>query len=209
MSKHNIGITVKISLPEHLWDQFVSGDHSCFCNLFKGYYKALYGYGLKLSNDSALVEDSVQNLFITVWERRDDLKHITCPNVYLFVSLRRAILKARRKKEKESKGLKENAYQDFDIVFTEEELIINRESKKQQIKELNKALNLLSNQQKEVLYLHYYNGMSYGEIENILSISRQSVRNHVYRAMEVLRTILDKDIMKLVVSVLIVLLLPV
>ncbi len=190
---------MKTSLPEHLWDPFVSGDHSCFCKLFKGYYKALYGYGLKLCSDPVLTEDSIQNLFVTVWERREDLKHITSPNVYLFVSLRRAILKAKRKREKETKGLEEHSGDTFQIEFTEEELIIKKELKKRQRKELRKALNQLSNQQKEVLYLHYYNGMSYAEIEEILSINRQSVRNHMYRAMELLRTILDKDLMKLVV----------
>ncbi|MDZ7720789.1 MAG: hypothetical protein U5K72_18365 [Balneolaceae bacterium] len=45
--------------------------------------------------------------------------------------------------------------------------------------------------------------MSYGEIEEILSINRQSVRNHMYRAMETLRTVLDIDVMRLVITILI------
>jgi DNA-directed RNA polymerase specialized sigma24 family protein len=42
--------------------------------------------------------------------------------------------------------------------------------------------------------------MSYGEIEEMLSISRQSVRNHMYRAMQTLRTVLDLDVMRLVIA---------
>lgn len=185
--------------PIDLWDEFVSGNHSCFEKLFSGYYSGLYGYGLKLCNDSGLVEDCLQNLFVSVWERRYELNHITSPNVYLFVSLRRNILKARKKRNKES-GMTEEVQESLGIHFGAEELIVKRESKKEMKAELQKALNQLSNQQKEVLYLHFYNGMSYGEIEEILSINRQSVRNHMYRAMETLRSLLDIDVMRLVIA---------
>ena len=46
-----------------------------------------------------------------------------------------------------------------------------------------------------------YNGMSYSEIEEILLINRQSIRNHMYRGMVTLRTVLDNNIMKLAISV--------
>jgi RNA polymerase sigma factor (sigma-70 family) len=185
-----------------VWDKFVSGDRSGFRTLFMNHYRGMYGYGLKLCNDPCLVEDCIQELFESVWERRDELSHVTSPNVYLFVSLRRNILKARRKMNK-NKGLREEINEDITISFGIEELIVRNESKKEQREELQKALNQLSNQQKEVIYLHFYNGMSYGEIEEILSINRQSVRNHMYRAMETLRTVLKIDVMKLVISLMI------
>lgn len=185
-----------------VWNRFVSGDHTAYRNLFTSYYRGLYGYGMKLCSDSVLVEDSIQNLFITVWERRDELHHIESPNVYLYVSLRRNLLKAKKKYDKE-RSYKEEIQGDFSIIFGAEEIMIRDEEKQQQKAELQHALNQLSNQQKEVLYLHYYNGMSYGEIEEILSINRQSVRNHMYRAIQTLRTVLDLDIMRLVISLMI------
>lgn len=189
-------------LPSDIWDQFVSGDDSCFRDLFKGYYHGLYGYGIKLCSDSGLVEDCIQELFVTVWERRNDLSHITSPNVYLYVSLRRSLLRFQKKQRKQRELTNENQYE-FQIHFGMEELIIKNENKEEQRAQLKEALNHLSNKQKEVLYLHYYNGMSYGEIEEILSINRQSVRNHMYRAMETLRSVLDINIMRLVISLLI------
>jgi len=182
-----------------IWKRFVSGDHSVFRNLFKIYYRGLFGYGIKLCFDSHLVEDCIQNLFVSLWERRDDLTHIESPNVYLYVSLRRNILKAKNRHIKEEDVLLTEKER-LDIEFTAEELIIKNEMKKESRHELAKALNQLSNQQKEVIYLHYFHGMSYGEIEEILSINRQSVRNHMFRAMQTLRTVLDLDIMRLVIS---------
>lgn len=188
--------------PLVIWDQFVSGDHTCFEKLFMHFYKGLFSYGLTLCRDRNLVEDSIQNLFLMVWERRDDLTHITSPNVYLYVSLRRSIFKTKQRRERE-KEFSENVHDQFYIEFAEEDIIIKKESLKEKKSKLAEALNQLSNQQKEVLYLHYYNGMSYGEIEEILSINRQSVRNHMYRAIQTLRTVLDVDVMRLVITILV------
>lgn len=188
-------------LPSETWHKFANGDQTCFRELFEGYYEGLYGYGLKICRNPEMVEDCIQNLFITIWERRDDLHHISSPNVYLYVSLRRNILKKIKRKGR-IKGMDDRDESPVDIEFGIEEIIIKNESRKEQTEELQKAINQLSNQQKEVLYLHYYNGMSYGEIEEILSINRQSVRNHMYRAMETLRTVLDIEIMRLIVSIL-------
>lgn len=182
-----------------IWKRFVSGDASCFGKIFTNYYKQMYGYGLKLGNRPEVVEDSIQELFQTIWERRGALAHIDSPNVYLFVSLRRSILKKLKQYDK-FEGTLDEISESMVIRFGIEEIIIKDESGKQQKKALHKALNQLTNRQKEVLYLHFYNGMSYTEIEQILSINRQSVRNYMYRAMETLRTILDTEVMKLVIT---------
>lgn len=194
---------VKESSKSHskAWGGFISGNDTCFRSIFNKYYKPMFGYGVKLCNQPELVKDCIQELFRNIWERRENLTHIESPNVYLFVSLRRKILK-KTKARRKSEDLEEVDEDDL-IQFGKEELIIKDEVKFQQKKELQQALNQLSDRQKEVIYLHYYNGMSYGEIEKILSINRQSVRNHMYQAMETLRSLLDTEIMKLVISLLI------
>lgn len=192
---------------EKAWNKFVEGDTTMFKEVFSLYYKAMYGYGFKLCNQPELVRDCIQELFENIWERRNDLTHIESANVYLFVSLRRKILK-KIKDTKKIRRTEENKIDEaISIHFSKEELIIGDEVRFQQKERLQKALNQLSDRQKEVIYLHFYNGMSYGEIENILSIKRQSVRNHMYRAMETLRSLLDNEVMKLVISLFISLLL--
>ena len=187
------------------WKRFVSGDNAAFKYVFKHYYTSLYGYGVKLSGNPELVKDCLQEIFRDLWERRDELGHIETPKVYLFVSLRRNILKKIKQDRLSDRDLEEIDDQ-LPIQFGKEELIIEDEVKIQQRKQLRDALNQLPDRQKEIVFLHFYNGMSYGEIEEILSINRQSVRNHMYRAMETLRTLLNTEIMKLVVSFLLALL---
>lgn len=188
------------------WERFVRGDENAFKYVFHSYFTSMYGYGIKLCDQPELVKDCIQELFSYIWERRDALTHIESPNVYLFVSLRRSILRKVESQKATSRGFEEAGELGF-TGFSKEELIIRNEVKFQQKEKLKEALNQLPDRQQEVIYLHFYNGMSYGEIEQILSINRQSVRNHMYRAMEALRTLLDTEIMKLVISLLVSILL--
>lgn len=199
---HDGTVSVDGAQRKDLWRRFVNGDEACFKQLFKRYYKEMLGYGMKLCGKSDVVKDCIQELFETVWKRRDELDHVDSPNVYLFVSLRRKILQ-KIKKHRKRKGDWKEVDEEALIYFGIEDIIITDETKFQQKKALKNALNQLSTRQKEVVFLHYYNGLSYGEIQQILSINRQSVRNHIYRAMETLRTILDNEIMKLVISLMI------
>ncbi|MFH5831927.1 RNA polymerase sigma factor [Halalkalibaculum sp. DA384] len=195
------GIEQNIS-KEKVWERFAEGEERLFKNLFEAYYQELFGYGIKLCHRPEIVKDCIQELFKTLWERRDELDHIGSPNVYLFVSLRRNILRQIKKGKKSEGDLGEMDEGSF-IRFSREDVIITDEIKHKNKNALKKALNQLSDRQKEVIYLHFYSGMSYGEIEQILSINRQSVRNHIYRAMETLRTLLDNEIMKLVITLMV------
>lgn len=186
---------------EEVWRRFVSGEDEYFKEVFNSYFKSMYGYGFKLCRRPELVKDCIQELFRNIWERKDELGHINSPQVYLFVSLRRNVLK-KVKKQRKTEDL--GTVNEASIQFFKEELIIRDEEKFQQKKDLENALNQLPNRQREVIYLYYYSGMSYGEIEQILSINRQSVRNHVYRAMERLRSLLPNEVMRLVKLLLIV-----
>ncbi len=184
-------------LPVHLWHRFVSGDYSCFEGLFKGYYDSLYTYGLKLCNNPDVVKDSLQLLFESIWKRRKNLKKISSPNSYLFIALRQNILKEILKSNRQQNLDDQDLESICDISFSEEEILIRDEIRKDQKESLLTSLNQLSNRQKEVIYLHYFSGMSYAEIEQILSINRQSVRNHIFRAMQTLRSVLDLETMSL------------
>src|SRR5690554_1114565 len=111
-------------IQEEVWDRFVSGDTSCFRKLFVSYYKGLYGYGLKLCGDQNLVEDSIQDLFETLWKRRKSLKHVKSPNVYLYVSLRRNIYREVNQQNKMDRFDEAAEGDEFDIHFGVEEILI-------------------------------------------------------------------------------------
>jgi len=180
------------------WHRIAEGDIETYEYVFKSYYPDLYGYGLKLSGRPELVKDVIQELFVMIWERRGQLDKVHFLKVYLLVSLRRRILKELYRERREMEIL----YDQNDapeIYFTAEEIIIRNESLEEHRNELQDALNNLPPRQKEVIYLRFYNGMSYEEIEEILSINYQSIRNHVHRAIKTLREILQENMPQIVV----------
>src|SRR5690625_358998 len=84
-------------------------------------------------------------------------------------------------------------YKKLDQISIEESLIQDEMADFQK-QALRDALDLLPERQKEVLFLKYYNRMSYDEIEEILAINDQSIRNHIYRALQKHRIlIMDKE----------------
>ncbi|NGP77355.1 sigma-70 family RNA polymerase sigma factor [Balneolaceae bacterium YR4-1] len=183
------------------WNKFVAGDTHLFKKIFTKYYPKLYGYGIKISNNPRIVEDCIQELFENIWDRREDLHHVESPHVYLFVSLRRKVLKQISKKKNRSKKLRLLRHKPK-IKFCKQDIIIKNEQINQQKEELAQALNQLPERQKEILFLHFYNGLSYSEIANVLDIKRQSIRNHVYRAMKKLRLFLTEKASRNIISLL-------
>lgn len=188
---------------QQLWDLFKNGDLEAWEELFLFFYNDLYSYGLKLSTQSELTEDCIHELFVELWDRREHLSEATSVKAYLLASLRRKILRKLKKKRKHSYNV-DNIEDDIagKIQFSPEEIIIQKETQKEQLKTVYEAIEHLPDRQKEVLYLRYFNGMSYDEIEEILDINYQSLRNYVYRAIKRLKNILNNNISSKAISLL-------
>ena len=188
---------------EQLWQSFKGGNLSAYERIYNLYYQDLYAYGLKLCSRRELVRDSIQSLFVTIWDRKEHLDEIRSVKAYLLASLRRKILKNMR----EDRGAGSPVSIREEIVNTVqisiEESIIQNELEEFQLKALQEALECLPERQKEILFLKYYNGMSYDEIEEILSINYQSIRNHIYRALQKLRAHFKEEISTPIFSLLI------
>lgn len=63
---------IHVFRPDHiddqaLWNSFRSGDEQAFVIIFDRNVKPLYNYGMKIIADGDLVKDTVQNLFIELW----------------------------------------------------------------------------------------------------------------------------------------------
>lgn len=161
-----------------------------FEKIFKKFHDDLYGYGMKLCGKRELVEDHIQELFVSLWNRSAPLDEIKSKKSYLLISLRRSILK-HLEEQREAPEVKGQWEQFPSFTFTSEEIIIQNEMEENRKSALAEALNQLPARQKEVVYLRFYRGLSYEEIEEMLAINYQSIVNHIHRAIKRLRSILD------------------
>lgn len=185
-----------------LWESFLNGDLKAWEQIFKLFYKDLYGYGLKLSARPELTKDCIHELFVVLWERREKLDKAVSIKAYLLASLRRSLLKKIQKKRIHYVEWEDKIHSMIEVQFSVEEVIIRDEIKLHKRNALYDALETLPDRQKEILYLKYFHGMTYDEIEEILSINYQSIRNHIYRAVKKLRKIMDDHFSEIAISLL-------
>lgn len=68
-------------------------DHQAFELLYQRYWHPLFLFSRKLLNASADAEDVVQSLFISLWEKRNQLAHVRSLQAYLFQAVRYSALK--------------------------------------------------------------------------------------------------------------------
>jgi RNA polymerase sigma factor (sigma-70 family) len=171
---------------EFIWKALKEGDLKAFAVLFENYYPLLYSYGLKMSKDVALTEDTLQDFFLYIYEHRENLSDLDKIAPYLFVSYKRFLIKVIKKNQKTSK-IDFSEEDVVDIQFTAEELITNQETESLRTNNVSKLLNNLPKRQKEAIYLKYYSGLKATEIAEIMDINYQSVVNILHKALKNLK----------------------
>ncbi len=173
---------------DFLWHKFQQGNYVVLGDLFQKLYKELYYYGLKLVFIPDLVKDTIQDIFADVWSRRQKMEKIRNIRAYLFISVRRELLRRVEKFRKEGL-LQEGAISSLE--FSKEDFIIQEETGSEAMRLLLQSLKQLTERQREVIFLRFNHELEFSEIASVLGMNVQSVRNLLFRALEKLRSDLN------------------
>ncbi|WP_102202492.1 RNA polymerase sigma factor [Siphonobacter sp. BAB-5405] len=170
---------------QHVWLQLCQGDSAALNQVAEWYYAALMNYGLKLERDRELVKDLLQELFLELWTRRESLPKPEDIKAYLFAILRNKIYRSYRQQS----GYSHEAYPESlgSEELGVESLLIHQETQEEYHLRLTKALESLSPRQREIIFLHYYEGLSHDQIAEIMQLNHQSVYNLLSRSLKELR----------------------
>lgn len=173
-------------LDDHgLWYAITTDDLAALAFVYKRFYEELYFYGVKLTGNETLVEDCIQDLFLKLWEKRRKIRIKKALKPYLYRMFRSMLMDELRSIRTKEHPLDEGTPLLFD--WSVQDWIIEREMAQQTQEMLEKALAGLSNRQKEIIYLRFYEEMGYQEISELLQIRYQSVRNGIHEAMKALK----------------------
>jgi RNA polymerase sigma factor (sigma-70 family) len=170
--------------PIDHWKNFKEGDFSSLGILFEKHYRELFYYGNKIVVLPELVKDTIQDLFIDVWERRDKMTDVENFKAYLIISLRRELIRQTSKIRKET-----SADQPFpsQFSFSPEDFLISSEQNAEHTRLLSKSMESLTDRQREVILLRFYHNLEFHEISQVLEMNIQSVRNLLFRALDKIR----------------------
>ena len=169
-----------------LWKDMISGNKKSFEDLYKQYFQALINYGFRITKNENLIEDAVQELFISIWNNRTNLSEVNEVKFYLFRSLKNKIL---RQLEKDifDKSEDVDVYLDLLISISEEQKKIDSEQLNTNLDTLQRAIAHLPLRQQEVINLKYYHDFTLDEIAKLMNVNKQSVSNLLFRSYAILR----------------------
>lgn len=169
-----------------LWEAYQKGDHDSFALLFRRYYEPLVQYGSKLTSNNDLLEDCIQELFTELWQNKSQTQ-VQSVKAYLFKSLKYKMYRAHQRKTPTS--FNEN-YSDSFFELSHETLLVGKEQDAEKTKRVVQALDQLSTRQKEIIYLKFYQELSYEEVSDIMNINYQAARNLLYQSIKSLKKLL-------------------
>ncbi|MFC5048117.1 RNA polymerase sigma factor [Aquimarina hainanensis] len=163
----------------------VKGDRKSYKILFDTYYIGLHRYMFKLSNDTILSEDLIQNVFLRIWEKKEELNITSSLKSYLFRSCHNEFLMHLRKQKREGDALDALKWEIMFEVFSEEE---TQDTISEDLVKLEKVIEKLPKKCKEVFKLSRFEQKKHKEIAEILGISTKTVEVHITKAIRFIKT---------------------
>lgn len=158
-----------------------------FHELYVNFFDKLYAYGTRLTNDNAVLEDCIQELFLELYTKRKKLVEPDNLEYYLLKSLKLSIYQKHRRQGKfVNCELSEERNVDSGFVFVQE--IIQKENESERDQRLRQLFESLDSNQRELLFLKFYKNLSYKEIGHLIGIQPDSAKKQVYRIVKRLRS---------------------
>lgn len=166
---------------KELLAQIASGDTKAFALLFEQYQSKVFSHALTFVKSVEEAEELTTDIFMKVWEHRQQLSSVQSFKSYLFILGRNHLISAIRKKIMVT------------VEVPQEHLMENilLPDKQYDVKEMHniimQGIEKLSAQQKKVFTMSRLEGLSYEEIAEALAISKRTVKFHMILALNFLR----------------------
>ncbi|WP_020597184.1 sigma-70 family RNA polymerase sigma factor (plasmid) [Spirosoma sp. SC4-14] len=169
-----------------LWKAFKAGDKAAYELLYNRHFKALSHYGYRLTPQKAVVEDAIQDVFIDLWRRREHLSDVEQVKFYFFRALRNQLIRNARHDVFESSEDIGN-FLDLLVHPSIEQQSIEQETLLAETYSVQAAIATLTNRQREVIHLRFYQGLSLDEIAQVMGLTKQAVNNLISKSYTALR----------------------
>lgn len=168
---------------KEIFQRISEGDEIAFARIFTSWYQPLFWHALKILKSEFWAEEIIQEVFALLWINRIQLADINNPGAYLYKMVTNKALDRIRKQKLEVK------IQYFIAMQPETEQGESDDGKwKREL--LLKAIESLPEQRRLVYELRFQQGISYDEIAQKLSISKNTVRNQIVKALDTIRRLL-------------------
>ena len=154
-------------------------DNVAFEELFKKYFASLMAFSRKILGDEDDAREVVHQVFINLWEKRDEIDLSTSLKSYLFTSVNNRSLNVIRDRKKFSSQEVPEQAGEWDVSAQLESMELEEK--------IREAIASLPERCRVIFELNRFDGMKYSEIAGHLDISVKTVENQMTKALKLLR----------------------
>ncbi len=180
---------------KHLSDQELmrivqAGDFSPAGEIYDRYSSRIYNFAYRFLRNAEAAEDAVQEVFVKMLKHASQFHGDAKLSTWLFSITANWCRDYLRKSDNKAKEAEEVLMS----IPAPAELAPDRNLERRQNEErVQRALGVLTPEQREAILLSRYQGLSYAEIAQISGCSEGAVKTRVFRAMETLKKALTGD----------------
>ncbi|OFY39524.1 MAG: hypothetical protein A2X18_04975 [Bacteroidetes bacterium GWF2_40_14] len=149
-------------------------------SLFRSFYSSLMSFSNKFVANMAVSEDIVQDVFVSMWENRENLHTINSIKSFLYASVRNSCINYLKHQKVEQKYLN-----NYDDIYSEE-FFQNQIIEEETDRLIYKVIGSLAPQTRKIL-VYNLAGYSNPEISIKLGISVNTVKTLKSRAYKILK----------------------
>lgn len=174
---------------QYLLAQLRNNDERAFSKLYSTCFRPIYRRIFSLVKDDAIADELVQDLFLKLWQKREEIDPQQSFEAYLFTIAQHLVYDHFRRMAKDKRLAAKLLLNATDYYLHSDLLLETKESREL----LQKAIDQLSPQRREVFTRCKIEGKTYEETSLELGISVPTVNSHMTQSMKLVREYLLKN----------------
>lgn len=160
------------------------GDKNAFNEIYERHWQRMAEYVLRVIKSQDEAQDIVQEIFVSIWRRRETIEIKGSLVAYLLKSARNLSLKYIEKNLH-----KENFYHSLSTHLADVQLLkLTPIEVKEMEEQLERAIDALPSKMREVFRLSRFENKSYKEIAAELGIAETTVKKQINNALKIIRS---------------------
>ena len=153
-----------------------------FKQRFMPHYRLLYRVAYHLTGNEQDAEDLLQDLYLKLWQKRDDLPDETINDAYLATMMRNLFVDQRRLKHVDASAELKN-----EDGPPDERSLDRQIDALDEVRQMEGLINELSERDAKIIQMHLVEDCSYEEIERDTGLSQGNIRIIVMRTKKKLK----------------------
>jgi len=153
-----------------------------FKQRFMPHYKLLYRVAYHLTGNAQDAEDLLQDMYLKLWQKRDNLPDEAMKEAYLVTMMRRLFIDQRRLKHVDTSAELKNEEGPPDERSLDEQI-----DSRDEVKQIEGLIQQLSERDAKIIQMHLMEDRSYEEIEQDTGLSQGNIRIIVMRTKQKLK----------------------